>query len=230
MTATLADEIRLRGFWQIIVRPTEHRERRIDDISALWPLVQGSSVQLRGWDFPHVDPQHRQAIGLNWIGQETDWEHFRELWRIYQSGQFFSLCGMIDDWRDRSGWWKPDPGWAPGKRLGVGDTLARFTEFFEFAARLSTTSAGDESMHIEVQAGNIADRILFVDAPLRAGLHWRPKATINEFPYVIDLARTDLIANPRQHALDGAMELFKRFGWEGTVDVLRDWQAEFKRQ
>jgi hypothetical protein len=193
-------------------------------------MVQASSVQLRGWDYPHIDRNHDPHVDIDWVGQETDWEHFRELWRFYQSGQFFSLCAFEDDWRDRSTVWPPGPNWGWGQTLGIGATLARFTEFFEFAARLSMTAAGDESMHVEILAGNIAGRVLAVDSPSRGWLRSQPTAGITEFPYRTEIRRSDLVTNPRQSALEGAMELFKRFGWEGQIDVLRGWQDELVRR
>lgn len=226
----LLEAIRSRGYWHVLVRPTAFVEKRIPDISALYPIAENARVQLRGWDFPHLDRRNPPVIQLDWVGQETHWEHHLETWRLYQSGQFVDMCAFWDDWRDRSGWWPPDKGWRPGQRLGIGETLFRYTEIFEFAARLSMTPAGDESMHIEIALRNLSSRVLFVDAPSRAPTHWEPKATINEFPFVLDLARTELVSSPRDQALGGAIELFKRFGWEGSFEVLRGWQSELGRQ
>jgi hypothetical protein len=104
----LADEIRSRGHWQIIIRPEAFDAARISDVSALYPIVQQTSVQLRGWDFPHVDRREQPTIDLDWVGQDTRWNHHFEIWRLYQSGQFIDLCGFKDDWRDQSHLWLPD--------------------------------------------------------------------------------------------------------------------------
>jgi len=110
--------------------------------------------------------------------------------------------------------------------LAIGDTLFRLTEIFEFAARVSMTPVGDESMHIEARLKNLSGRVLYVDNPDRASDPWEQRATINEFPYAIDLARAELVGTPREHALRVAAELFKRFGWDGSLEVLRGWQSE----
>ena len=230
VVADLTDDIRSRGHWQVVIRPTAFVAGRVSDIAVLFPIVEHSSVQLRGWDFPHVDRNDRPIIDVNCVGQETRWQHMLETWRIYQTGQFFHLAGIWDDWRDQSEWWPPPPGWSPGERLGIGDVLFRFVEIFEFAARLSTTAAGDDSMHIEVRLGGLANRLLFVDSPSRLPyLRGQPRIAINEFPFEVDVSKTELEADPRGLALRGSIEVFKRFGWEPPLENLRVWQAEIGR-
>lgn len=222
----LLEAIRSRGHWHVFVRPSVFVERRLPDISGLYRIVEQASVRLRAVDFPHLDRRNSPVINLDWVGQDTDRGQHRESWRLYRSGQFVDVCGFWDDWRDRSVFSPPDKGWQPGRRLAIGDTLFRLTEIFEFAARLSMTPAGDESMHIEVRLKNLSGRVLYVDNPDRASDPWEQKATIDEFPYVIDLARAELVGNPREQALRGVVELFKRFGWDGPSEVLRGWQSE----
>jgi hypothetical protein len=228
--SNLADDIRSRGHWQVVIRPSAFAACRVPDISALFPIAENASVQLRGWDFPHIDRGSRHIIAVNWVGQETQWEHMLEIWRIYQTGQFFHLAGFWDDWRDRSGWWPAPPGWVHSQRLGIGDVLFRFAEIFEFAARLSTSAAGDESMHVEVRLCGLANRMLFVDSANRLPyLRGQPRITINEFPFEVDVSRAELVADPRGLALRGSIEVFKRFNWDGPLDTLKAWQAELGR-
>ncbi len=162
----LKEDIKSRGYWRVVIRPVSFNGQRVQDLSALFPMVQGASVQLRGWDFPHVSRKDDPVVGLNWVSQDTRWEHNLEAWRIYQSGQFAHIAAFWDDWRDHSKWWAPEEGWKPSQRLGIGDTLFRFTEIFEFAARLSSTEAGDDAMHISVTLFNLRDRFLYVDLTL----------------------------------------------------------------
>jgi len=226
----LTDEIQSRGHWQVVIRPEVFDASRVPDVSALCPIVQQASVQLGGWDFPHIDRREQPIIDLDWAGQETRWNHYLEIWRLYQSGQFVHLSGFKDDWRDQSHIWPPDQNWVSGQRLGIGTTIFRFTEIFEFAARISMTAAGDESMHIEVTLRRLAGRVLWVDAPNRMPLAQPAKATIDEFPYLLDLPRTELAANARDLAVRGAVELFKRFGWDRSVEAVKGWQSEFGRR
>jgi len=229
--SSLLDKIRSRGYWRVVIRPQTFVEKRISQITELYPIIQNTSVQLRGWDFPHLDEPHTQThIDIDWIGQESEWENLLEIWRFYQSGQFIDIAGMQEDWYDQR---RSIPAifgkWEPGLILGIGNTLFRFTEIFEFAARLAMTQAGDDTMHIEITVSNLAGRKLRVDSPNRMPTHHDYTASIKELPYEVELSRTELIAAPRELALKPAIELFRRFGWEPNQDILRDQQKELRR-
>ena len=99
----LADTIKSRGFWRVTVRPSRFDPNHIDDYNRLFAVVRDSAVELRGWDCPHIDTQNPPRRENAWVGQETGWEHYRELWRLYRSGQFLFLGGYEEDWRDHSG-------------------------------------------------------------------------------------------------------------------------------
>jgi hypothetical protein len=114
----------------------------------MFALVQNKAVRFRGWDFPHIDIHNPPQIGIDWVGQEIEWDHHLGSWRLYQSGLFLHVSGFWADWRDHSSFWPPDTNWKPGALLGVADTLFVFTEIFEFAARLSLSEAGGDTMFI----------------------------------------------------------------------------------
>jgi len=227
--SSLLDKINSRGYWRVVIRPQTFVEKRISQITELYPIVQNTSVELRGWDFPHLDPHTQTHIDIDWIGQESEWEIFLEIWRFYQSGQFIDIAGMHEDWYDQRHSIPAAFGdWRPGLILGIGNTLFRFTEIFEFAARLAMTQAGDDTMHIEITVSNLAGRKLWVDSPSRMPMLHDYTASIRELPYQIELSRTELIAAPRELALKPAIELFRRFGWNPSRDILRDHQKELR--
>lgn len=223
----LLEKIRSRGYWRVVIRPGNFVEKRVSNISTLYPLLQKISVQLRGWDFPHLDPRTPPITDVDWVGQESEWEAFVETWRIYQSGQFVDFAGMTEDWRDQSEWSPAPENWKPNLTLSAFDALFTVTEVFELAARLAQSEAGDDVMHIEVTPSHLAGRELRRDdaihyLPLMPGKY---KASIEKMPYQIDLPRMQLIAQARELALVPATELFKRFGWDPGLEVLRDMQA-----
>src|SRR5207302_263360 len=113
---TLA-KLRTRGYWHVVIRPTSFEERHISDSADLFPIVEKNSVQLRGWDYPHIDIRRPPDRGSDWVGQECDWEHEIEVWRLYQSGQFVHDFALAGDWRDQSDFWPAEPGWSPGAHL-----------------------------------------------------------------------------------------------------------------
>lgn len=226
---TLLEKIKSRGYWQTVIRPGRFVEKRIKDISTLFPIIQKTSVELRGWDFPHIDTHIRPKVDVDWVGQESEWEQFLEMWRFYQSGQFVDFAGIPEDWREQSTWLHEDPNWKTGEFLGIGDVLFRFTEIFEFAARLSLTEAGDEIMFIEITVSGLAGRKLSLDLNNRSPMFRRYEASLQQLPFTIELNRDELVARSRELAIKPAIELFARFGWTANEDALRDIQKELRK-
>ena len=194
----LLEKIRSRGYWKVIIRPATFVEKRISNTSDLYPILEKTSVQVRIWGFPHLDNNEKLGINVDWIGQEIAWEYYLELWRFYQSGQFVHLSGMAEDWLDRSRLSPPDQSWKPRTFLNVVGVVFRFTEIFEFAARLAFTAAGDEQMRLEITLSGLEGRTLWVDPSYRwgASLLMTQKASVKELPYKTDLARTQLVTEP----------------------------------
>lgn len=223
------EKIKSRGYWKVIIRPATYIKDRITPINALFPILAKTSVQLLGWDFPHLDRQNIPHIDLEYISQEIDWNHEVEIWRFYQSGQFIHFAGINTDWRDQSELWPPSKDWELGKSLGICNTVYRYTEIFEFASRLALTAAGDNQMKIDVTLNGLEGRRLVVDHPRRGTLSLNYTASLKEFPYGVTLAREELIAEPRKYALEPSLEFFRRFGWEPSLEVLRDIQGELRR-
>lgn len=227
MTSILQQKILTRGYWQVIIRPVSFLEKRIADFTSLRPLVDKNRVSLRGWDFPHVDYKNREQIGIDWAGQEFDWQHHKSIWRFYQSGQFFQLKAFAIDWRDESSLWPADENWRPKGFLGIGDTVATLLEIFEFAARLAVSEAGADVMHINILAGNLDGRLLYIDSSRpRWSLDDVYKTSLIKFPYSINLQRSKLLAEAQPLALQVAKEIFSRFGLNMEPDTLRSWQDE----
>ncbi len=224
----LLDEIRSRGYWEVVIQPHTFIEQRIADVSDLYPILQRCSVRLRGWDFPHLGPGRPLQEGTDWIGQELKWEDRLELWRFYQSGQFVHLAGIRDDWQDRSRYRPANDGWQPGANLGIGDTIFRFTEIFELVTRLAFTDASDDFMHVGVTLKGLKNRVLQFDRPNGQLLATEYRATGEDYSYTVDRNRIELIAKPRTLALQGARELFECFNWDPNAYQLRGWQEQLR--
>lgn len=219
----LLKKIKSRGHWRVIIRPTTFDEKRVANISHLYPIVERCSVQFRGWDYPHLDTRKPPCIDKDWVGQEFEWEEFLEIWRLYQSGQFVHIFGMFEDWLDLSKWrskWPEVHPSEPGASLRMANALFCFVEIFEFAARLALTEVGDQSMHVEITVSGLQGRVLYNDTG--GGFPFRgPKANLSSLPYAVDLPQAELIADPRGLALEPAIELYRRFGEEFSEQTLR---------
>jgi hypothetical protein len=217
--------IRTRGYWKVIVRPATFVEHRLERLE-LFQTVADTSVQLRGWDFPHVDPNELPHIEAEWAGQTVDWEHALELWRLYRSGQLLSIAGIFSEWRDRSGFWPATQGWAANAVLGINETIARMTEVFEFASRLSRSKAGDDSMVVEVMCENMANRLLVTDSPNRMPLRGGYRSAVASINVSRTVARAELVARTRAIAGECAEEVFSYFGWKPAPQIVSDVQRE----
>lgn len=220
------DTIRTRGYWQLTIRPVNFIDARVEDILSLYPIIEKAAVSLRGWDFPHLESRQERHVDVDWVGQDHEWEHHLSSWRFYRSGLFVFLGGIPIDWRDHSNWWPPEEGWEPGQLLGVGDALFQYTEFFEFAARLSLSDAGDQDMFIETVLHGLKGRTLYMDSRNKWGFSRNYTSSIDSFPFRRELARTELIGNTRELAVRAAQELFKRFQWATDFSDLKSFQTE----
>ena len=222
------EKIKSRGYWRVVIRPGTFTEKRVANISDLYPILQKTSVQLRGWDFPHLDPKENIQIDSDWIGQESKRHQYLEVWRFFQSGQFIVFLGFDEDWRDNSELWPAPKGWEPGLTLSAENTIFQLAEIFKFAARLSFTDAGDDMMRVGITLAGLQGRSLGLESPRRT-LKGKT-ASIQELPYKIDLARLQLVGEPMELALAPAIELFRRFGWEPSMEILRDMQGNLLRR
>jgi hypothetical protein len=215
MSDTL-DKIRTRGFWEVVIRPSEFMDNKIPDISDLFPIIRKCSVIIRGWDFPHIDNK-KPLFDKNRISQSFESGEYLEEWVFFQSGQFVHYCGFYNDWASKN----PYKSKLITSESGLDfiETLIRFIEIYELAARISMTEAGSEKMVVYTNLHGLKGRKLFTSNPGR--LMQRPYITdMSEFPKSYDLSMEELVSNTQLHALNAARELFTHFGWKVTIDDL----------
>lgn len=220
----LIEDIRSRGHWRILIRPSQFVEERVKGSDNLARILEKASVRFRGWDFPHIDRRSEILTRKDFIEQEIQWEYYREYWRFYSSGQFIYYGGLVMDWIDHASWGTLDDP-TPGSILSVRDTVYRFTEVFEFAARLALSEAGDSQMHMEVSLRGLNNKKLWID----------PKASIphaianmtskqDEIHYASDISREKLSGQSKELALEPALQVFQSFGWDASLVLIRSYQ------
>ena len=230
----LLDKIRSRGYWNVVIRPTQFVEKRIPEILDLENILRRSQVHMRGWDYPHIDDEYPPVLGLDHIAQEFEWEQFLEIWKLHQSGQFVHLFALREDWAPpRSGVSVVSSGnatvpaaLAPGPKLSVVGTVYELTEIFEFAARLAQSVPGDDPFFVRVRLVGLAEHVLFLDDPMNLLFHREYKTAMNEFPYEVTLGRADLMATAKEQAATAAVELFHRFRWNVSLEMIRGIQEK----
>jgi len=223
----LTDAIRSKGYWRIDIRPSNYVEQRVPR-TALKPILDRTVVQLRGWDFPHLDSQGRVQRGNLWLGGETDWSYFKEAWRFYQSGQFVYLIGIHEEWGDSFVGFGYQRLPKDFKGIGVGDALFRVTETYEFASRLAVTEAGAEQMQIDIEVRNIVGGRLYVDDPRRMPMDHDYSFHEEGLRTEASVSRAELAGRARELALDAASDLFAAFGWHPERALLEGQQAQLR--
>lgn len=224
----LIEKIRSRGHWQVGIRPINLEDRRVSNPDELQHILERTYVQFRGWCFPHLGQDllthYKWASGNGWVGQKTDWQHYVELWRLYQTGQFIHYSGMREDWQNQCELPCLYAGIEPGEALDVLDTLLRFSEIFEFAARLTFRPASYDQISMEIAINGLNGRTLW-DKP--GGLYVPANHRSNEDKYRYQRSFSFLdLADSKEPALVAAQELYRYFGWKPRISWLRDIQTE----
>jgi hypothetical protein len=145
------------------------------------------------------------------------------VWGFFQSGLFAYIGGIHEDWAERSERWQPPQ--SPSPLSGSQDAVARFTEAYGFAARLASTPAGDDRMHVSIGLRQVAGRQSYMENPARHLMQvYRTEARELIFPEEVE--RDALLADPRLRARNAMRDSFLRFGFDVHDTVLTDLQAQ----
>jgi hypothetical protein len=211
-----------------VIRPTSFQEDRIPNGSDLFPIIEKSSVRLRGWDYPHIDYKSRPITGADWVGQEFERDDEIEFWRFYMSGQFAHWFALAGEWRDHSTHGQAEPGWQPGRYLYYIPTIYSFVEILELAARLALSPAGAPFMHVEIDLKGLQGRQV-VSTDIMIPISGTYVTQVPNWNYCWEGSQTELIARPRELAAEAARELFARFHFELSLEALARVQARIGR-
>jgi len=224
----LEKKIRTRGYWRVVIRPSGFIAERAR-LRDLEQIARDSVIQLRGWDYPHF-PKEGVTRGNDFIEALTDveWLSHIELWRLYQSGQFVHLFAMREDWVEGT----PMPGLGnvkPGTLLSYESTLYTITEIFLFAARLAQRMALGPEVIVEYSLVDLLNRKLETFNPGRDSLFLVPRATAlgHSYERIVTEKAERLVAGAPEIALEQALDLFERFGWDASRESLQEEQRKF---
>lgn len=226
MSAPLIEKLASRGYWRVEIRPTDFVDRRVPSTKVLQKAIEKARVEMRGWDFPHIDRSWDLPESQSSIGVDTDWSSHVETWRAFLSGQFVYRGGVWTDWLDQHHFGGGGQKWKPGTGMPIVSSLWSLTEFCEFAARLSQTEAGGDSMFVELSFHGLKGRVLFGDHERRAWFESYGPAKLNDFVFSRTLSRAELISTAAKIAVSCAAELFEAFGWQASTELLDSIQSE----
>jgi hypothetical protein len=196
-------------------------------------LVQSNAVRLRGWDFPHYDP-NTVVRDQRYIGVQVDWASHVEMWRMFRSGQFVYFGAPWDlamDHQERllkefqnvvlvhSDQKKSIPG-----VLSFVGMIYSVTEFYIFAARLAK-ALEMSGLLLEVGLKNVEGWALVageIAVPWHSFYQCRTRnVQLREADY------DRLVSDPVGDAALGLSEMFACFGWDNSAVAIKSWQERF---
>jgi|YelNatPaOPRAMG01_1025707.scaffolds.fasta_scaffold80303_2 hypothetical protein len=227
--AEVLKKIKSRGYWEVIIRPNQFKENRINDISTCLKIMESNAVKFRGWDYPHIDHNPPPYIGIDYVESTVDWGMYKEFWRFYQSGQFVHYFGCHEDWFEeqvtifgRSEYSKIKP----FTILEVIMTLYTMTEVYEFASRLAKQNIFNGTLSISTNLHGMNNRALTffeIGRSLVRGYICR----IDEIPRKQEISVETLLDKKREIALDETIEILKRFNWmSASKEILKEDQRK----
>ena len=191
-------------------------------------VVDENRVQIRGWDYPHVqrntDHGGQRPVGT-YFESWTDWTHHIEFWRMYRSTQFLHYAALWEDHlspEDRRLAQVPDE-----NSIGVVNAIYRVTEIFEFLARLVRADLYASGVRIDVSLNNIRERHLWVDEFTRMPFY-EPKITgAAKLQFARSMSASDVLTSSSATAVDCLLLLFDGFGWNPAREQIEADQAKF---
>ena len=101
-------KIKSRGYWLLILEPIRERNEKIENNHPRdkYDILKTTNVQYRGWPtpfFPSSFPEEGNFLKISEnITGGIDWEHYKEIFTLFESGQFTLLSSIPEDWIDES--------------------------------------------------------------------------------------------------------------------------------
>jgi hypothetical protein len=228
---SILEKIKSRGYWRINFEPLVYT-KKLKTLTECKDIVEKNSVTLRGWDYPHIPRKKEGEIGMfaqeNYYEGREDWANHKEVWRMYQSGQFLHFLSLRDDWMEFSGWGitpnRTDI--KPGTQLNlIGEVIYELTEIFEFLSRLAQIGLYDEGTRVSITLNNTKGRKLVTSADRWL---WDEYITdMENIPFEHEYSKEELITKSKDLALEAIVHIFERFNWPNIpIDVIKSDQEK----
>jgi hypothetical protein len=215
--------IQKRGYWIVMMRPMTFEKERIRTVEDCLAIVQRGQVSLRGWNYPHYHESGVSAggisIGTDYVQCITDHKSYKEIWRMYQTGQFFHRFACVEDW-----WQQTES----QNVLEILSTLYRITEIYLFASHISLSDIWDTKMSITIELWGMSNRKLITLDP-RRDLNNTYESMTDPLEYKKEYSKSEIVADPALHALECVVWLFRRFNWRSPElkEILKKEQNKF---
>jgi len=167
----LKEKIKTRGHWIIILEPISSDQNSTPlHPTDRYRILLNQAVRYRGWPTPYFpkiessnDPKDFLEISKNITGS-IDWEHYKEVFTLFDSGQFVLISGVQEDWVEESNRLQLTElkSYEPNKILSFISTTYYFTEVFAFISNLinSEIYSNTEEFVFKFYLQNTKDRTL----------------------------------------------------------------------
>lgn len=227
---TLLEKIKSRGYWEVTIRPTEYIEERFT-LPEVIEKVRDSKVLLRGWDYPHISRKCSPRIaGTDYWETNTEFGSHKEIWRAYQSGLFYHIFSIQEDWLGEPMLNLGRNKYAdiqPGSVLGIIMTLYRLSEIYEFATRLAEKRFFDRTCYLSIALHKTQDRKLtYFDS--RRFYHEEHVCELPELIREKNISVGDLLGKSSEMSLDHCIWILNRFNMlNPPIEMLREDQKKF---
>lgn len=234
---TTSEKIKQRGYWKVEFYPSAYTEKAIGNLSECKSTVLTSSVELRGWDYPHVpvqndDKQEIYSKDSNRYESWIDWSIHKEVWRFYKSGKFIHLRGLFEHWYDDYEVFlapNPLPNLAPSTVVDVINVIYTVTEMYVYLYNLASHMQDISDFELRINLNNVEGNKLVVLDPARAGLHGNLTTHTTDINVTkITLHKADLIDKEQMLKLarEAMQTVFENFEWQASESLLEEEQKK----
>lgn len=233
-TSTIED-IKKLGYWKVNFYPAEVNTALIPKVGDIREIVRNATIELRGWDYPHFPTETRDHQDCYVAGDKFEgwinWQQYREVWRMYQSGQFIHLFGLREDRLAEDNWLSEDHPYKqikPGSVLEVIGTIYTITEIFAFLRNLVQAGIFQDKVVVELELHNTENRSLHISDFRRAPLFGDYRSRIKDIILPVNTySAQDILENYLDLALDQTVNLFQQFNWTNPpIEVIKEDQKK----
>ncbi len=212
--------IKDKGYWKIFAYPENYIHNRLDQ-KKIKELVEKNKVDLRGWDFPHID--YKNTTNFN-NGRQSfaKWEYHTEAWRFYNSGLFAWVSTFGED--DKS--FRKD-----GKQvLDFINVIYSLTEFFLFFKRYYQEVSRNSYLNINITLVNVDNRKLICLNP-EVNFHGNYFSLEKTLTYEMKIDMIDLTSSWKEKANEIARKIFLAFNWDTiSEETISYWQERLLKK
>ena len=227
MNWDLINKIKSRGYWRINFHPLIFEKERIKSLRDCIEIINDCCLQLRGWPYPPLNEEKINA-GQDFIENEIDSSHHKELWRFYQSAQFIHYRALWEDWLESEIWFDeisaiPNP----GEIIAVEGIVFLLTEIFEFVKGLAKKKLYDDGIKINISLVNTEGRRLANTNCERVGFFVEYKSSLYQIPLEKFYKSKDIITYSFDYAVESSIYFFERFKWFPPIKNIQEIQKSF---